>query len=148
MKLRNPTDIGAGVLMMVGSLLAFYLSKDLDQGTLYDMGAGYFPRAVAGLLLLVGALLFASGLHTDGRHPFAFKFRPFVTILGAMTFFTVAVSSLGLALTAAVTVCIASLASPGAQVGKVALVAIAMSTLVCVIFIAGLGLPIALLPGF
>jgi putative tricarboxylic transport membrane protein len=63
-----------------------------------------------------------------------------------MVFFTLFVRQLGLAVTAAGTVILASLATPETKPITLGIVAIGMSTFVCALFIFGLGLPIPLWP--
>jgi len=146
LRLRNSPDIGAGILMVVISVLFLVLSWDLKQGTLFDMGPGHFPRYVAGIAFVIGVILVAKGLRQEAGGLAPFALRPFIFVLGAVALFSFVIEVLGLAVTAAATVVLASVGSAQIKWKAVALTAVGMSALVCIIFIEVLGLPIPLWP--
>lgn len=148
LKIGNPSDFGAGVLMLATGLFTIAFSWDLAHGTALNMGPGYFPRYVAGLLLVVGGALVWRSMRSEGALLFRLKIRPFVAVVSAIVFFSLFVRDLGLALTAFGTIVIASLASGEMKIVTTLLVAVGMAVTVCLVFIYGLGVVLPVWPQF
>ena len=55
-------DFLAGNLYMAFGLLGLWLGRTLETGSANAMEAGYFPRLVCGLLIVIGAALSAAPL--------------------------------------------------------------------------------------
>ncbi|WP_205987989.1 tripartite tricarboxylate transporter TctB family protein [Paraburkholderia sp. Ac-20336] len=62
---RRNQDYYAGTLMMIVGLSAAYTGRSYGVGSFSRMGAGFFPVALGGLLVLVGIGIAMSRKHTD-----------------------------------------------------------------------------------
>ena len=62
--LGNNRDFYGGLLVILIGALALWGGLRYDVGSLADMGPGFFPAAIGGLLILVGAIIAFSGLGT------------------------------------------------------------------------------------
>ena len=62
LNVKNPQDFWCAVFFVVLGVLAMYLSHDYQMGTALDMGPGYFPMWLGGILvgfgLVMGTLAF------------------------------------------------------------------------------------------
>lgn len=146
--IRNQKDFLAGLLFMAFGLAALVISQSYPFGTGSRMGPGYFPRVLGVLLICLGAILSLRGFRaTAGKQP-TWHWRPLIIVLLGVAFFSFAAEWLGLVITAALLVIIASLASREFR-WKEAVVSGAIQGLCAVVvFIYGLGLPLKVWPAF
>jgi putative tricarboxylic transport membrane protein len=142
----NWQDLGAGSLFASLGLCGLVLTWRLESGTLLNMGAGLFPRAVALILLGFGIVLVGRAVLVRGPVEMTFSSRPVLFVLAALLFFAVFVQTLGLAITAAATFVLASLASRDARIGETLLWGLLLSAACTAVFVSLLRLPIPILP--
>lgn len=147
-RFKSSSDLGAGILFVVIPLAFLIAGRNLEHGTLYNMGPGQFPRYVAVLALLIGLVLIGKGIMAENVALPRFAFRPLACVLASVAFFGFAIDTLGLALTAIFTVVLAGLAVSEPKWRHVAMLAVGMSVFVSLVFVKGLGLPIPLWPQF
>lgn len=57
LKLRNPQDFWCGVFFVALGVLAMYLARNYAMGTALDMGPGYFPTWLGGIMICFGVAL-------------------------------------------------------------------------------------------
>lgn len=148
LRLKSSSDLGAGILFVVIPLAFLIAGRNLDHGTLFNMGPGHFPRYVAGLALLIGIVLIAKGIVAQNVALPRFVFRPLACVLASVAFFGFTIDTLGLPLTSIFTVILASLAVPDLKWRHIAMLAVGMSVFVSLVFVRGLSLPIPLWPQF
>ncbi len=148
MRSKSSPDLGAGILLVVIPLAFLIAGWSLRQGTLFDMGPGYFPRYVAGLAILIGLVLIAKGMVARNVALPRIAFRPLSCVLASVVFFGFAIETLGLPLTVIFTIILASLSVPELKWRRIAMLAVGMSVFVSLIFVRALGLPIPLWPQF
>jgi hypothetical protein len=136
----------AGLMFIGFGLLGLGLSVPLDNGTLSDMGPGYFPRAISVLIVLLGAALSATDLMQDGEAVEGWAWKPFVLITVSSIAFAVLLKPVGLVGTLAATTILASAAGTLLRpLGLAVLVAI-MIVANLGIFVFALNMPIPLWP--
>lgn len=136
------------ILVGIGAL---WIAQDYDAGNVIAMGPGFFPRAVSGLLILMGGVI----LLTRGRdvepaedvvaHPLVVA-RIVLCIIGAIVVFGLALQPLGLAAAVFLMVLLASAARAGAKVGGSLMTAAALAAFAVILFPYLLGLSIPVLP--
>ncbi len=147
-RLKSSSDLGAGILLVVIPLAFLMAGKNLEHGTLFNMGPGQFPRYVAVLALLIGMVLIGKGIMAENVALPRLAFRPLACVLASVAFFGFAIDTLGLPLTAIFTVVLASLAAPKLKWRHIAMLSVGMSIFVSLVFVKALGLPIPLWPQF
>lgn len=147
-RLKSSSDLGAGILLVVIPLAFLMAGRNLEHGTLSNMGPGQFPRYVAVLALLIGLVLIGKGIMAENVALPRLAFRPLACVLASVAFFGFAIDTLGLALTAIFTVVLAGLAVSEPKWRHIAMLAVGMSVFVSLVFVKGLGLPIPLWPQF
>lgn len=145
-RIRSPRDLLAGVLFCAVAAAAIWLSRGLEYGSARNMGAGFFPRWIAILLLALGAFIAARGFAVDGPRLERISWPLALPILASIVLFGLAVTQLGLLLTVALSVVAAAAAGRAYRLGEVALLAVGMSLFCALLFVWGLSLTMDLLP--
>lgn len=144
MKLTKNMLAGA---MFCGIGAAFlYAGQDYPMGTARAMGPGYFPRLVAVLVMILGALTAVQSYIRDERAPLRLGIKPwpFIAVFASVIAFALLVERIGLVPTLAVTIILSRLAAPQARplelIGLVAFV----SVVIVGVFVYALGVPLQL----
>jgi putative tricarboxylic transport membrane protein len=145
-RVRSPRDLLAGLLFCAVAAAAIWFSRDLEYGSARNMGAGFFPRWVAILLLVLGAFIALRGLVVDGPRLERIAWPFALPILASVILFGLAVTQLGLLLTVALSVAVAAVAGRGYRRSEIVLLAVGMSLFCALLFVWGLSLPLDLLP--
>lgn len=145
-RVRSPRDLLAGLLFCSIGAAAIWLSRDLDYGSARNMGAGFFPRWVAILLVALGAFIALRGFAADGPRLERISWRLALPILASIVLFGIAVTQLGLLLTVALSIVAATIAGRGYRRNEIALLAAGVALFCSVLFVWGLSLPMDLLP--
>lgn len=65
-RIRNPQDFYGGLVLIVLGLLALWASSDLPGRSGFAFGPGTTPRLFAGLLVVIGIAVSATGVLSDG----------------------------------------------------------------------------------
>ncbi len=102
MKIQNRQNFYAGLMFVLFGIAAMVLSRrTLDIGAAAEMGPGFFPYYLGGLLALMGAVLSASALRVRGGNPAPVSVAPFLIFLAIIGMAVIA-QLLGLSSRAAV----------------------------------------------
>lgn len=142
-------QVAGGVGLVAASALALFVSRNLDTGTLAEIGPGLFPRALAVLLFGLGAVIVVLGLRrngNDGVEPAVWSLRGPLFILGAVLLFGLSVRSLGLVLATPLAILVAGLADRHTRWPELAGFAVALTVFCALLFRFALKLPIPLAP--
>jgi hypothetical protein len=136
----------AGLMFITFGLLGLSLSMPLDNGTLSDMGPGYFPRAISALMVLLGAALSATDLLEDGEAVEGWAWKPLVLITLSSIAFAVLLKPVGLVGALAATTMLASAAGTLLRPLALAILVAIMVVANVGIFVFALHMPIPLWP--
>jgi putative tricarboxylic transport membrane protein len=141
LSIRMTQDMLAGVIFMAIGAAALWFGAELDVGTSAEMGAGYVPRALAWIIIAMGAgaCLRSFWLHSPAVG--AVALRPIVVLLIACAAFAFLIEDLGFVLTSALTILISLFARRGATLGYVVAMVVILPAALALVFIVGLGLP-------
>jgi hypothetical protein len=145
-RLLTSKDFLAGTLYMAFGLLGLWLGRTLEIGTASAMEAGYFPRLVCTLLVILGAALAVTALLRPGEAPERGTWRPFVFVTLSCLAFALLLRPLGLVLTLAISTVLARFA--GGNLRPLALLLLCLILIVANvgIFVLALKIPIPLWP--
>lgn len=139
-------DLPAGLLCMaVGGAFAVYAKAYLNMGTMFRMGAGYFPFLLACLLVLIGLGLAVRALGKGVERPGNIPWRGVVCLTLAPVVFGLALDPLGFVAAVFLVVIISTFASKDVVLVKALLFSIGMTVLCVGIFYYGLSVPVQLL---
>jgi hypothetical protein len=137
----DPANGLCGALFVGLGLFFLMQSLDLEIGTAFRMGPGYFPLVLACILIILGIVIFVQALKVESEPIGHIAWRGMVFILFAPIFFGLTVRGLGFVPAIFCTGLIAAFASTRMKPG-VALILVAGLTLFSVIvFSYALGLP-------
>ncbi len=141
LKSIDATDAIAGVLFIAFGLFFGLQAFNLDIGTAFKMGPGYFPLVLSGILLLLGLVIMASAVNKAGDAIGAYAWRGLIFILPAPVFFGLTVQGLGFVPSIFLTTIIAAMASLKMKPPAALLLAVALTIFSTLVFSYGLGLP-------
>jgi hypothetical protein len=116
----------------------------LDLGTAFRMGPGFFPLALAAVLILLGVVIFVQALRVHGEAVGPIAWRGMLLILPAPIFFGLTIRGLGFVPALFVTAFIACFASMRMSLLWALLLSAAVTGFSTLVFIEGLGLPFML----
>ena len=137
----NKTDALAGILCIVLGAIFGVQALGMEIGTSLRMGPGYFPLALAGLLILLGGLIVASSFRTVAEEMSAHAWRGMLFILPAPVFFGLTVRGLGFVPSIFATTLIASMASLKMKLLPALLLSAGVTVFCTLVFSYALGLP-------
>jgi hypothetical protein len=69
LKLRNAQDFWCGVFFVALGAAAMYLARNYAMGTALDMGPGYFPIWLGGIMICLGVALAGLSFGREERDP-------------------------------------------------------------------------------
>ena len=143
---EKPRDVIGGVLIMAIGGAFLLLGRELEFGTSFRMGPGYFPTVLSVILILLGGAMVALAWRrpaeegTLGRLPW----RGIVLVIGATFFFGLALRGLGLIPVLLIVVLASAWASRYASWRTSVPLALGMALFCYLVFVRGLGLPLPL----
>lgn len=148
----NRKDIAAGLLLLAMGAFALFAGRGLALTNFDAMGPGYFPRALASLLCVLGVLILfqglrkgrpaAPGLDADAGAP---PWRAIAWISLALLWFGLTVRVLGLGPALGGAVLLACAASPRSRVRSSLLLAGGMVLFSWLVFVYLLRMPVPML---
>jgi hypothetical protein len=143
---QDRNNVYAGLFLITTALVFLWQGWNLENGTIDEMGPGYFPDLVCAFQILLGAAVFASSFTGNATLPEFFQPRPLVLILASIGFFGLTIQRLGLPLSLFGLVMIASLAQRRANHLHNVILALALAVFCVLIFIKGLDLQMNIWP--
>jgi len=140
MSLDTNNAVCGAIFIGLGGFFA-YQSYNLELGTAFRMGPGYFPLLLAAALILFGLIIFVQAMRVEGEPIGAVAWRGMIFILPAPIFFGLTVRGLGFVPSIFLTALIASFASSRMKPLTALLLSIGLTIFSVVVFSYALGLP-------
>jgi len=143
---RDRHDLwGGGILAAVGLAVAVYSLGHYDFGSLRRMGPGFFPTVLGGVLAVLGVMVAVPAARRAGEA------RPlsapeFATVIAAIVLFGLLLDRLGIIVTTALTVLVATIPAPRSGIGWRLLLAAVLTALTWAVFGLGLDMPLPAWP--
>lgn len=143
LSIRNPKDFFTGVFLLVVSAVFAYGLTELQIGTAYRMGPGYFPMLLTGMLAIFAIMILINGFRTDGEPIGEIPWKALILITASVVVYGATLRGLGFVPSLAVSVLISTFAAERWD-GKAAIALTVGLVVSCfLVFVKGLGLPIA-----
>jgi len=139
-------DIAFGAFLILLAVVALFGTRTLAVGTAADMGPGYVPRALAWIILAFGLAIGATGLRASRRSLPHFDLRSFVMVLSSLAVFALLLPKGGLVLATLGTLACSTCALSDFKWRESLLFAVGLTALTVLLFVNGLGLPLAVWP--
>lgn len=142
----NTKHVLAGLIFVgIGIFFGGYALATLDMGTARNMGPGYFPIVLSGLMIVLGAAASVNARGRPGTPITATPWRGLGLLFLAPIVFGLTVEGLGLFPAVALTVFLTSFASRRAKLGFALALSLGVSAFCTLVFHYGLGIPIPLI---
>lgn len=137
-----------GFAIVAISLIALFNVRELDTGTLSEIGPALIPRALAVLLLILGLAIAASGYRSGekGAALAAWSLRPVLAILGGIVLFGLMIRTVGVVFAAPLALGVAGFATTETKWRELAVFVLVLTIFCATLFRIILGLPIPLAP--
>lgn len=150
MRIRHPKDFLTGGMFVFFGAAAMVSSSGMTIGSAAKMGPGYFPLVLGGFLVVLGVVILARGvLWARGSHAWpALQIKPVAIILFSVVLFSQILEPLGLLLSTAGLVVLASRASHEFRWKEALLNAAALVGIVLVVFVYFLDFQLPVWPSF
>lgn len=151
MNIRNQKDFLSGLLFIALSALFILMSAKYDFGSLKEIGPGFFPLVLGGLLMALGITVTILSLGAKGEKArlSAWHWKPIIVLPASILAFAIAIPSLGFVAAILILLALSSFAYTGKRkMSEFFLMPIGLAFLAVLVFIIGLKLPIDLLPAF
>jgi hypothetical protein len=131
----------AGALFILVGLFFGVQALNLDLGSAFRMGPGYFPLVLSGILILLGGIIIAGAVNTQSEPIGTFPLRGMLLILGAPVQFALTLGRLGFVPAIFISAYIASFASQRMTPQLAAVISACLTAFATLVFIYGLELP-------
>lgn len=134
----------AGALSVAFGIFVMAIALHYPMGSLLRMGPGFFPCIIAVLIVLLGAVLFITGLHIRlDAPPIKIQWRSVIAIAAGVVLFAVSLERIGLVPATLALVLVSSLAEPQWQPRRAAVLAVVVTAFVYLLFVTVLQIPVA-----
>jgi hypothetical protein len=148
MKIKNPKDFWAGLMIIAFGLLFLFLARDYKMGNIMSMGPAYFPTALGGLTAVLGGMVCFQSFVVKGSKVPAMSVRPMFFIVLSLCLFGYLLKSIGLVLSLALLVIVSAFAGHEFKIKEVLILSAVMIIFSVLVFVTALGLPFPLWPDF
>ena len=145
--IRNPQDFWCALFFMALGVTAMVLSHDYKMGTALDMGPGYFPMWLGGILVAFGLVMGAMSFKTEPTDTedlgwSGWAFRPWLVLPAALAAFALLMEAeVGFVPSLFVLIIGCALAHKDVRWKETVLLAILLTAAAVAIFIYGIELP-------
>jgi hypothetical protein len=146
LRIRNRPDFLAGLLFSGLGLVALVGALDYPMGTARNIGPGYFPVLLGGVLVALGAATAIKAFAADPQPVGRWAIGPAILVTAAVIAFALLVRPLGLAVATAALVGISSFSGGNFRLSRVILLSLGLIALSAAIFVYTLGLPFRIWP--
>lgn len=141
-ELRNNKDFFAGLLFMVAGLVAAIVAlRNYPLGTSLNMGPGYFPVLMGGVLTAFGLFIMIRGLIKGEKIAGVWGMRPLILLNLGVVVFGFIIDRFGMVPSLVALFFISALGGKEFKFKEVLILTIVMTVASWVIFIYGLNLP-------
>ncbi|OJF92483.1 tripartite tricarboxylate transporter TctB family protein [Pararhizobium antarcticum] len=137
----DSTNAACGAIFASLGLFFAYQSFNLDLGTAFRMGPGYFPLVLAIVMTLLGVIIIVQATRLEGEPIGPIAWRGLAFILPAPIFFGLTVRGLGFVVALFLTSLIASFASQKMRPLMAVLLSFGITIFSVAVFSYALGLP-------
>jgi hypothetical protein len=144
-ELRNNKDFFAGLLFAFVGLIAVVIAlRNYSLGTSLNMGPGYFPTLMGGILTAFGLFIMVRGLIKGEKIAGVWGIRPLILLNLGVIAFGFLIDRFGMAPSLVVLFFISALGGKEFKFKEVLILTVAMTVASWALFIYGLGIPLRL----
>jgi hypothetical protein len=98
LKVRNPQDFWCGILFIALGIIAMYASQNYPVGSALEMGPGYFPTWLGGIMIAFGLVIGGLSLKVEGDASQSLRrsdwaFRPWIVLTATLVAYALLMDS-------------------------------------------------------
>lgn len=146
--LRNNKDFLAGLMFIGIGVAAFVAALDYPFGSTVRMGPGYFPRVLAGIMVLFGIVTMLKGLRFPEPVKNIWGWKPLAWITASLLVFGWLIDRFGMIPALVAMFFLSAYAGHEFKWKEVTILTVIMTIFAIGVFVVGLGLPYPLIKGF
>ena len=139
---RNLLEVIAGLIWVGLGIAAVVIAQNYDFGTITRMGPGFVPTMI-GILLIIFGLVAAWQGRKLPKFPIDIRFRAFACIMGGIIVWVILIDRVGFVPSTIALILISAQAERDMKLIESVLLAAAITLIGYLIFIRGIGIPIA-----
>ena len=144
MKIKSTEDFWAGLMFVGFGIAAIIIARDYPFGSAMRMGPGYFPTAIGGCMVVLGALITAISLKKPGTGIGPWPWRAMLFMTVAFVLFAWGMEHIGFIPSLAILIGVSTLSTPHFRWKEMAIEIVVMIAGSWLVFIYGLELPFTL----
>jgi Ca2+/Na+ antiporter len=148
LELRNNKDFWAGLLLIGMGSGAMIIARNYRFGGVTNMGPGFFPTVLGGLLTAFGLCILIMGLLRNVKIQRGPSLRVLITLTVALILFGILLEHAGFLPAMVTLVFLSATAGREFKVREALVLTGVMTFIMTAVFIWGLGLPYPLIKGF
>ena len=147
LRIKNPQDFWSGMFFIALGVLAIYLSRNYPMGTALEMGPGYFPTWLGGIMIGFGLVISGLSFQMEGEadQRLALRewaFRPWLALTATLVLFALLMEAeVGFVPSLMVLIVGCALAHKDVHWRETILLSVLVTAAAVAIFSYGLGLP-------
>lgn len=140
-------DVLCGLMFVAFAAWGFAAGAGLETGSSLEMGPGYFPRLVSGILLVLGLAIAASGLRAaDGAAVGGWAVRPITLVSLAALAFAILLERAGIVIAIVTVIAIGAFAGSRIEPRSLAALAVLLVAASIGLFVLAIGIPLPIWP--
>lgn len=139
--IKQPKDFLSGLLFVAFGGIFLVVAQDYSLGTLRRMGPGWFPTAVASLLVGVGVVMVAKSFLGARQPGPAFDWVKLAIVSVALFLFSLTLRGAGVVVAVVLLVMVSAQAYQPVNQVRMAITAIGLGIFCAIVFVKFLGLP-------
>ncbi len=141
---RNGQDLGSGLLFIAIGGVGLWWGREYELGTTANMGPGFVPMALSGILVLMGLAIGLRACRGANTAIDRVHWRPVLLLTLAMLAFAGLIRTAGFAPAIVATVIVAALASRESRAREFVPLSIGLAVVCVLVFVVALRQPVAI----
>jgi len=147
-ELKKNKDFWSGLMLIIIGAGAMFLAKDYRFGSALNMGPGFFPSVLGGILFAFGIITMVVGLRSGEKIRGNLSIRAIILLPLSLVLFGILVEHVGFIPALTALILVAAAAGRQFKFAEVLPLAALLIVVSIGVFIWGLGLPYPLIKGF
>lgn len=138
-RIRNPKDFFSGLIFLGIGILGAWIARNYSFGTPVRMGPGFLPTGLSYITTILGLVIMARAMVTDGEGVSRIVWRPLIMVLAGIAAFGLLIQEAGLVITTMVSVAVGGAAAPDLRLWEMLLLGAGLALFSVLVFVVGLG---------
>jgi len=147
-ELNKNKDFWAGLMLIIIGAGAMFLARDYRFGSALNMGPGFFPSVLGGILFAFGIITMIVGLRSGEKIQGNLSIRAIILLPLSLVLFGILIERVGFVPALTALILVAAAAGRQFKIAEVLPLTALLIVVSIAMFIWGIGLPYSLIKGF